>query len=193
MLDIETMGTDRRAPVLAVGLVPFQLHREECAVAPDWMHFEARLTLEENRRAGRNIDPATVEWWLQQSDAARTALLQEPRFTSIYEFGETVVRYLEKSEFLAEPKELHVWAKPPTFDCEILRDLLGDALPLEEKPWSPAHRLERDCRPLIDLAKLQGWADCFPEPSNKHSALADATAQAEQVVRIYRRVMGWQQ
>lgn len=189
MIDIETMGTDRKAPVLAIGAVPFQLHREHCAIAPSGHHWEIRLTLEANEQIGRRANPATVEWWLRQSDAARAALLAEPRCDSATDFAVEFLRRIENDPVL-DLGELHLWAKPPQFDIVILQDFLDDALPAFSE-WPAPQRLERDSRPLIDLAKAMGWNDCFPAPVVEHGALSDAVEQAEQVVRIWRRATGW--
>jgi len=187
MIDIETMGTSHSAPVMAVGIVPFQLHREQCAVSPRELHREMRMSLQANIDAYRDVDGDAVEWWLRQSDAARAALLREPRLGSALELAEHLVLALRAPHL--DPDELHVWAKPPQFDLEILRNLLEG----RSVAWPCSLRLERDSRPLIDLAKVAGWEDCFPAPAVEHDALSDAVEQAEQVVRIWRRVQGWRE
>src|SRR5258708_3962229 len=79
MVDIETMGTSRRAPVMAIGLVPFQLHSEQCKIAQRETWAEFRVSLADNLAVDRIVDGETVEWWLRQSEAVRTALVAEPR------------------------------------------------------------------------------------------------------------------
>lgn len=184
MVDIETMGTDRDAAVLAIGVVPFNLHREACLVALPFEMWVGRTSLAANLALGRAVDGSTIEWWLRQSDAARAALLVEPRYLSVHQMASSLRSFLVCG--LMDP-DLHVWAKPPQFDLEILRSLFKDVV----VDWPCSRRLERDSRPLLDLAKLNGWDECFPSPTVEHGALEDAVEQAEQVVRIYRRINGW--
>lgn len=189
MVDIETIGHGPTAPVLAVGLVPFQIHPELCIVAPRSEWVEVRCTLRANVAAGRVADPATVEWWLAQSKAAQEALLREPRHDHLGGFALAIAEAVRTTNPRSD--DVFVWAKPPQYDLVALRGLMEQCS--VDVPWH--HRNEQDLRTLARAAKAamasgrDGWQEVFEVTCElEHSAVADAAEQAEQVVRFHRRL-----
>jgi hypothetical protein len=189
MVDIETMGHGPSAPVLAVGLVPFQIHPNQCELAPRDQWREVRCSLAANVVGGKVINADTVEWWLRQDKAAQELLLAEPRHATLFGFWSAV-----REEILAvnsRSGDLSVWAKPPQYDLITVREsMLAEGV---DVPWQ--HRNEQDLRTVVAIARAAmqsgqaGWQEVFEvKPVVEHSAMADAAEQAEQVVRFYRRL-----
>lgn len=69
MLDLETMGTQPSAAIIAIGAVEFDFTTKK--VTRD---FYRPVTLKSSVTNGGVMDPDTVMWWLEQSDSARAAL-----------------------------------------------------------------------------------------------------------------------
>lgn len=177
MIDIETMGMEPDGAVLAIGAVPFCIHKEKMTLAPRWDWFDARITLLANTAEGRSIRPATVEWWLSQSKEAQEALLREPRYSDLQDVRRDFI------EFVLRHRCESAWAKPPAFDLEILRHLFGTT-------WPFHNSAERDVRTVLAGARAFGWNDVLDPQieGTKHEAVYDAHVQAVQVVRYMDRM-----
>ena len=65
MLDLETMGTESNAAIIAIGAVRFN----EISIAQD--RFYRVIDLESSMGAGLVTDASTIMWWMKQDDAAR--------------------------------------------------------------------------------------------------------------------------
>jgi DNA polymerase III epsilon subunit-like protein len=153
MIDIETLGRDPGAAVLSIGAVRFDLG----GVGET---FHRSISLESCQEAGLSIEAATLEWWLDQDDAAQTVL------TGGEDLAEVLAAF---KAWYGDADE--VWANSPAFDCTIL-EAAGEAVGIE-MPW--AFYEERDFR---TLKELPGAAD-VEQSGTDHDALADAVHQAE--------------
>jgi DNA polymerase III epsilon subunit-like protein len=181
MLDIETLGGDDRAPILAIGACAF----DENGVDED-NTFYRTCSVDGNDMFGQNaIDPDTVEWWLQQSDEAQAALFDTPRRLTLKlmldDFFDWVVVRLP-----IEGAKLVCWAKPPSFDCRIVKAACERC----GVDWPFSWRDERDVRVIIDIAKELNIKSALHEqkPEIKHRADHDAVAQAKVVVATMRHL-----
>ncbi len=169
MVDIETLSTGTRAAIVSIGAVKFDIESGE--LGPE---FYKRVRLKSALNCGLQFDADTIEWWLQQGDAARLELVKP---------GVSLITALQKfGEFVGEGDVL-VWANGSMFDNRILFDayeLMGLQL-----PWH--YRDDRDQRTLTDIARRLG---VVPEPvefeGEEHKALNDAKHQARQVVALFR-------
>jgi len=190
MLDIETFATGQNAAIVSIGAVAFFADDpgssrgalftntpERLEIAG--LGFHRRVDLVASRNALRGvIDPATVEWWMGQSDEARASLFQNPRVTlgtALQEFTTWIEVNFDR------PKRLRLWSNGPTFDERLVReayDRYGFDFPL-------SFRGSRCCRTMIELAEQYGWdRSQFKELSAdilKHNALHDAVFQARGV------------
>lgn len=167
MTDVETMGKNPNAPIVAIGAVLFDPVAGELG-----NQLYVKVNLEDAVRTGGVMDASTVLWWLQQDDAARVELLRER--------GENLAPALWVfSEFLepfAAVEPLHVWGNGATFDNVILSTAY-ERVSLR-KPWGYTH--DRCFRTLKNL---------FPglEPEfigTPHHALHDALHQAKHALAI---------
>lgn len=189
MLDLETFGTGKDAAIVSIGAVAFMadegplcslFNESPEGLRIDGLGFHRRVSLAISDPAKRGvIDPATVEWWLQQSNEARASLTMKPRTslgTALQDF------YTWINENFAKPRRLRLWSNGPTFDERLIReafDRYGREFPI-------SFRGSRCCRTMIELAEQHGWdRSQFKELSSyilKHNALHDAVFQARGVV-----------
>ncbi len=197
MVDIETFSTSQNAAIVSIGAVAFNAGGENGELftnSPDALAtlgqgFRVNVDLSKTPPSLRgDIDPATVEWWLQQSDEARGMLVNggaNPRRglgVALGEFAEWVRRQ-------GSHNKLRLWSNGPTFDEIILRSAFvrfGIDFPVH-------FRGSRCCRTIYDLATSFGWdpkaaaaAVAMGGPSDlvKHDALSDAVFQARGVVSM---------
>ena len=192
MLDLETFGTGQNAAIVSIGAVAFMGDEDShfnslFSATPEQLEvaglgFHRRITLSQSDPTKRGvIDPATIEWWMGQSDEERAALMQDPRValgTALQHFS----TWIHNSFAGSKIKTLRLWSNGPTFDERLIREAFNRydmAFPL-------AFRRSRCCRTMIELAELHGWdRDQFKELSSdilKHNALHDAVFQARGVM-----------
>ena len=186
MLDLETFGIGNDAAIVSIGIVAFNSkqgskgNRHLSDLSPLGMieqnyAAEFKVDLKSSKSPGV-VDPATVEWWLEQSQDARKELLQGPRYelgTALYNLDYWIRHtpgYEDKSSF-------KLWSRGPSFDEVILRSAFrryGVDFPVI--CWGA-----RCCRTVEDLARATGWVSKHKN-ERKHSAIADAVHQARSVV-----------
>ncbi len=163
MVDIETLGTKPGSVILSIGAVMF----DDLGVLGGPMPFYRNIDVFSSLMAGLVIDPATVEWWREQSDAARGALSSEK-----HSLGSVLGEFYQWLRPAA-----YVWAKGPDFDL-VLLDAAYAAAGIG-RPWS--YRNTRDVRTILAIAGVT------QEPNGtKHHALDDACSQANAVVAAYK-------
>lgn len=152
MIDIETLGLTPGCVVLSIGAVKFdsnglgdELYRS--------INFRSCC------EAGLDIEPETLDWWLEQDETVRAAAL---------EGGVDLSKAL--SDFVRFYDDERVWANSPAFDCVILKAAY-DAADIAV-PWR--YHNERCFRTLKDL---NGPVDVKWD-GDGHHALDDARNQA---------------
>lgn len=166
MVDLETLGREPGTAIVAIGAVSFDMGR---GVTDE---FEASVSLTDCQRQGLSIDAETLEWWLDQSDVARSQLQGGDELNSALRDFEMFVR---------EHNIENVWANSPAFDCAILRrayEIVG-----REVPW--AYWEERDYRTIREV--LGTWPT-EGQDGTAHNALDDARYQAKCLLEGIRRL-----
>lgn len=189
MVDLETMGRDERAAIVSIGACLF----EHNPVAVDSIHllratsFERNILLEDNANHDRDIDPATVRWWMGQEQAARDRVFTKdavPLGVALRDF----VRWLHVVSPVAPDEDgmfdMRVWANDPDFDLTKLKSAMGDVdVHYPFKFW-----LHRSCRTVMDLA----WNGRPQKPQVDglvaHAAADDAVFQAMYVQDAFIRL-----
>lgn len=167
MIDLETMGANNNAPIVAIGAVAF--NRATGEVGPT---FYTGVNLTSSTKHGGVMDASTVLFWLKQSDEARQALTK----------GATTLplALTDFDKFVREntdPDKVWVWACGTDFDCVILRNAYQRAAKAEA-PWKFWN--QKDYRTLRDLHTGK-----LPERTGTHhNALDDALYQAEVLLKI---------
>jgi hypothetical protein len=161
MIDIETLGTTPGSAILSIGAVVF---------GPDGLGdtFYAPILLQSCVAAGLTIDPNTIAWWMQQSDAARAAAFR-PDADALAEVLEQFTCWFGLVD--AE----RPWCHGATFDVPLL-EVAYKACGLKA-PWR--FHAVRDTRTLYDLAGVK----VNRAQGTHHNALDDAMAQADAAVK----------
>jgi exodeoxyribonuclease VIII len=183
MLDIESFGTGSDAIVVSIGAVRFRLDTEDDfdTIKEEERSFYAVLDTEEQEADGRKSDPATMDWWNEQSAEARDVLRQPVEDTT-----DALNRFVRFCRGCTR-----IWGNGNMFDNAIVRDICTDyGVEYPVKYWS-----DLDVRTLTYLwNKLTGWTLKGKRPDLKvgdaHNALDDARSQVLQVQRMFKELRG---
>ena len=167
MLDLETMGNGPEAAVVAIGAVEFDIQTRTTGRS-----FYSVISLDSAVAAGGIMDPATVLWWLQQSDDARKLFTQP---------GQTIAASLTNfAAWLAQAgpvDDLKIWGNGAAFDNVILSSAYRrSGIP---QPWQFRNdRCYRTLKGLYKHVKMQ-------RQGVHHNALDDAISQARHLIDIF--------
>lgn len=163
MLDLETMGTNSNAAIVAIGAVKFgngQLGDE----------FYQVVDLQSCVNVGLTIDPSTVMWWMQQSDEARAQFNRTaiPIIPALVQFG----------EWMEYDPDTQMWGNGAAFDNVILANAYR-ACGLDS-PWTfmndRCYRTMKAMYPSIPKTRIGTY----------HNALDDAKTQAVHLMEIWK-------
>lgn len=182
MLDLVTFGNNVEgdAALVSIGAVVFDADSDALELGSlIGDTFERKIDLQATPLDKRGlIDPSAIEWWFEQSAAARKALTEGKRIplgTALMEMmpwlGEIIMR--------AGTKDVRLWSNGPMFNEHILRRAFvryGFKFPL-------SFRGSRCCRTMTAQAVELGF-DMAKLGVNgaSHDALADAIFQARGVI-----------
>jgi DNA polymerase III epsilon subunit-like protein len=164
MVDIETLGLEPGAAIISIGAIRFD---------QDVIHetFERSISLESCQETGLTIDANTLEWWLEQDDAAQHVLTGGDPLPGVLS---------DFSAFYGDADE--IWANSPSFDCEMLERAY--AAVNQDEPWD--FRDERCFRTLASLP-----VDVTVDHDGvEHDALDDAQHQATVAIKVLERLEG---
>lgn len=170
MLDLETMGTEADAAIIAIGAVKFNPRGGDILDA-----FYTRVDLGSALAAGLTVTGSTIDWWLHEDrDLARMRLLNTqamPLWEALTGFNDW---YEQDKGDLSYP----VWGNGAMFDNAIMRSAYAK---LNMRcPWS--FREDRCYRTLKSLAPIIPIVSA--EDSTLHFALDDARSQAHHMQAI---------
>ena len=170
MIDCETLGLTPGCAILSIGAIVFDPD-DSSVLYDDSATLRLKVDLLSSVMAGMTIEPATLDWWSNQSAEARVALdLGVPR--SLRD------ALLDLHGFYTANSCMRVWANGPMADIAWLEEAyrrIGVA-----PPWS--YNVVRDFRTVWELGGLEDRT----EPGVAHDALDDARAQAIDVIRAIR-------
>lgn len=194
MLDLETWGRTPGSDIRSIGAIVFDPYTGVVPNAfPYSEHFYVACDNPEIARqavlGGNDIiaykypltrEPATVQWWSEQSEAAQKAFTNP---TDLKEALQAFDRWYY-SIACAEPMNVRLWANDPHFDVSILGAAFR-ACDLVE-PWH--YRAPRSQKTITEAARMTR-EDYKPfDHGTAHNALDDAISQAQIVCEAYRRL-----
>lgn len=163
MVDLETMGTEPGSVIVAIGACGFGNLKEHAGT------FYQRISIESCQQVGLHLNAATLRWWLQQSDEARSELVAASN-----SLPEVLLKF---AAFIgADEDEVEIWGNGASFDNALLSAAYRACnLPQPWKFWN-----ERCYRTMKAL---------YPEiPQSRegvhHNALDDAITQARHLAQI---------
>lgn len=162
MVDLETLGLKSTAVVVSIGAVKF----DETGIGTK---IDLHVNFQDQIDLGRTVDADAVQWWMNQSDAARKSTFNGSRLTT-YKALAHFSKFFEGSEFL--------WGNGASFDNAILESLYGTYN--MKTPWRfTRNRCYRTLAALIpDIRRppTTGFVE--------HNALDDAIMQAQHAVEL---------
>lgn len=166
MLDIETMGTNSNAAIMAIGACYFDPLTGEIG---DTFHEQVNLD------SYGEIDASTVIWWMKQDDEARSKFYDNGNARHIIEVLQDFAKFVKRG--------VQVWGNGIAFDnVKIDNAYRSRGL---KTPWDFWN--DRDVRTMVELGKMKGVDPKrdLPFDGVKHDALADAIHQAKYTSLIY--------
>ncbi|HDP6794230.1 TPA: 3'-5' exoribonuclease [Escherichia coli] len=174
MIDLETMGKNPDAPIIAIGAIFFDPQTGD--MGPE---FSKTIDLD---TAGGVIDRDVIKWWLKQSREAQSAIMTDeiPLDDALLQLREFIVE--NSGEFFVQ-----VWGNGANFDNVILRrSYERQGIPC---PWRYCN--DRDVRTIVELGKAIDFdaRTAIPFEGERHNALDDARYQAKYVSAIWQKLI----
>jgi len=179
MVDLETMGNNPEAPIIAIGAVFF-----DPGTGKTGPEFYQIVSLESAMDFGAKPDAATIIWWMKQSAEARAAITGGDAISlmdAIDKFDEFV-----HDNSTNGIKSVQLWGNGSSFDNVILRrayEQVGAELCIPF--WN-----DRDVRTIVELGKTIGMNPRYEIPfeGDMHNASDDARHQVKYVSAIWQRL-----
>jgi len=166
MVDMETMAVTPDAVILTLGAVHFNPWGNGYG---DKIYF--RISIDDQDRLGRFVDPATLDWWAKQDPAIMEEAFSDQDRIPLEEAMDRFHKFAWGCDAF--------WSHGATFDLVMIENVLRQmGRPV---PWN--YWQLRDTRTLFDL----GYDPDMPTGS-KHDALQDAIRQAVGVQNIYSKL-----
>lgn len=159
MIDLESMGTDRYSPIVAIGAVRFEAGPMQAMVP-----FYQAITLESCLKVGLRSSASTILWWMKQSAEAQK-VFSDPEAVDLPIALDSFTDWLN-----SRPDRL--WGNSAAFDLGLLADAYKACS--KEVPWQFYN--ERCYRTLKSLPIAKDIA--LKRRGTHHNALDDALSQA---------------
>lgn len=176
MVDIEAMGTTPDAALMQIGAVFFDL--QTMTMGPQ---FLMNVHLATAVRDGGVIEPATVLWWLGQSDEARKV-----RFNGV-DIKDVLREFKLWVLGACRLQDVRPWGNSASFDLGIIGSAYRRAG--IEPPWRWSNeRCFRTVRRIYPQVEYNFEA----KGDGAHNALVDAQFQVEHLFKIKRAVAAHQ-
>lgn len=166
VIDLETMGKGPTAAIVAIGCVRI----ENLVITGDFYH---RVPLRSSLEAGLQVDASTIEWWLEQEDAARAQITGGT--TELPHALGWLAAFMGDTKHDQPDRKALLWGNGSSFDNVILGNAF-DACGIP-RPW-----LFWNDRDLRTLLALYPEAKALPFEGTKHHALHDALHEARQLI-----------
>jgi exodeoxyribonuclease VIII len=178
MVDLETMGNNPEAPIIAIGAVFF-----DPGTGKTGEEFYQIVSLESAMEFGAKPDAATIIWWMKQSAEARAAITGGDAI-SLMDAIDNLDEFIHTNSANGI-KYVQLWGNGSSFDNVILRrayEQVGAELSVPF--WN-----DRDVRTIVELGKVVGINPRYQIPfdGDMHNALADARHQVKYVSAIWQR------
>lgn len=165
MIDLETLSTRANATILSIGATKFTLG--EGIIDKFYCNVDAKSCKE----VGLHVSNGAVEWWMQQSKAARDALLDNQ--ISITNALTQFTDWIGKDKVMT-------WGNGASFDISIMESAYAAiGMPY---PWRYSNIM---CyRTVMNLMGLSNAKIRASENDTHHHALDDAISQTNTLIGI---------
>ena len=183
MLDCETLGTDKDAPVWEVAVVQFAMDEKFVTkILSTWtFHFDTSYQIHEN---GKRASPETMEWMrntpgqIDRFNASQEVFVQAAENGDDFDYHSVAIASLRR--VLRGTGAAKIWCRGVLFDFPKIADLLG------EEPWH--YRAPSCLRSVYAEAERLGMREKMP--TGNHSAHEDCIAQINQLALVRRFLTG---
>jgi exodeoxyribonuclease VIII len=181
MIDLETMGTKPNSAIVSYGAAAFDFKTGE--VGPTIYRV---IDLETTMKYPEfEIEPGTLYWWLQQSEPARMALIQEHNRESIEQAMKSLSTFLEG---VGNPQRIRLWGNGPSFDNAMIRHthkvVTGRDIPIPF--WND--RCVRTVKGFYPNNLFNSWKMNNLSRGTYHNALDDAKYQIKFLCHIFKEL-----
>lgn len=165
MIDLETLSTRANATILSIGATKFTLG--EGIIDKFYCNVDAKSCKE----VGLHVSKDTVEWWMQQSKAARDALLDNQ--ITIQEALTNFTAWIGKDKVMP-------WGNGASFDITIMESAYVATGLIA--PWR--YNSIMCYRTVMNLMGLSNAKIRAAENDTHHHALDDAISQTNTLIGI---------
>lgn len=171
MLDLESLGTNPKNAIIAIGVSPMDIKGRAIGEG-----FYTQIDAESCQALGMTIDASTVMWWMQQSEQARAEFKNNHTHAPIIDALRQSAAFIAEKSGNMPKKNIRVWGNGSMMDNAML--LAAFKMAGIDAPWT--YRGDMCYRTLRALApNVERVA-----PEIAHHALSDAEAQAKTLFRI---------
>ena len=179
MIDIEAAGKSTSAALLSIGAVFF-----DPATGKLGEQFYQPVKLASAQYHGGTIDASTIEWWMQQSEEARSVFNAENQ-VSLKDALNSLAAFIKT---MAGDVDVHVWGNGPAYDNAILATAFHATW--IKQPWSFSK--DTCVRTMVMLGRQLGINPKYTlqREGEHHNALDDAIHQARYVSTIWQALFG---
>ena len=158
--DLETLSTNQRGMIVSIGACKF---RFDTGISDK---FAVNLSTKDSSLYDKHVSKDTLIWWQDQPKEIRDSWRKDPV---------TVMEALDKFDaFFGYNKKQMIWSQGTYFDCGLLKDTYDVCN--RKEPWEFWNIM--DARTIFNLVGVR-----FKNKSNAHSALDDAIATAELLIK----------
>jgi hypothetical protein len=112
MLDLETLGRRPGCVILSIGAILF----DRSGIDEDHV-FYTNIDIDSSLAYGLQVEGATIEWWMSQSDEARNRVLFNP-----VNIGTALNKFLEWKAAYSCLENTKIWGNGSDFDISILQE-----------------------------------------------------------------------
>lgn len=173
MLDLETLGNKPNSAIIQIAAIDFNKSTGEI------LHeFKINVDIDSNLEYRLHVDGDTVKWWLNQSDEARSSIMEHG-----YDLDIAIKSFIQFIKNIQPDREnVYIWTHA-SFDEPILRNAMYK-VGAKNVPWS--YRNVRDLRTLVDLAQID--PKTYKQQGTAHDALDDCKFQIQYTVDALKKV-----
>ena len=181
MIDLETMGTSPNSAIVSYGAAAFDYKTGEIGHTI-YRVIDLRDTM---KYPEFNIEAGTLYWWLEQSEEARQALVQDDNRESLLQAMLSLETFILG---VGNPHRLRLWGNGPTFDNAMIRYThrvaRGTDLPIPF--WND--RCVRTVKGFYPDNMFKEWRIDNSRRGTYHNALDDAKYQIKYLCHILKEL-----
>jgi hypothetical protein len=122
IFDLETLGKTADSVIVAAAFLVFDLNKKYTFKELVKNALYVKFDVKDQKKAGRKIDPGTVEWWKSQNIDAQKELLPTKNDLSMVNAIQTITDYLNKNG-ISNSKNVMGWCRGTSFDFPMITNM----------------------------------------------------------------------